>query len=263
MQDDENYKSGNDRLATHLVGIHVKATYPNDSTIHTALCSSFILEIEGEWFLVTAGHFLSRLQEALSKGAKLTVQLADGLTSKSTSKFLLPFNFQIESTFFLDESGLDYGLIPLDMLTRMNMERNGCKSLAKDSWNSLAPMEYEHVLLGLPSELLNNNVKNGFELAHTAIQVEPLKTCPPNITPQRGLSFFGRLIEPFTVADIDGMSGSPIFAIGKNAEGKNVYWLVAVQSRWHRSSREIAGCLIEPFTQEVEKIIKEIKRKAV
>ena len=50
--------------------------------------------------------------------------------------------------------------------------------------------------------------------------------------------------------DIDGMSGGPILAFKRDASGLR-YWVIGVQSVWHKPTRTIGACPIQDFVHGV------------
>jgi hypothetical protein len=67
--------------------------------------------------------------------------------------------------------------------------------------------------------------------------------------------FYGEVIMPQGLTDIDGMSGGPIFSFKRNDLGELKYWLYAVQSSWIKNKSLIAACLMTPFAQMVRDVI--------
>jgi hypothetical protein len=65
--------------------------------------------------------------------------------------------------------------------------------------------------------------------------------------------FIGRLDPESQIRDIVGMSGGPIYGFRRNEEGKLLYHVVALQSRWWNTSRTIFGCSLPYFAEEVHR----------
>lgn len=255
---EDSYNSGTDRLATHLVGIRLCVKYPNLPKVHTDLASSFVLEVRGKWFLITAGHFLRQIDDAVAANGQVKVQLADGLSSKGKFRMLLPYPYSRNECCVIDKDGLDFAVLPISPLMQETMKANGTKSLGLDCIRNAAPPDAEFSLHGLPTELivdLSDESRDSFLLSSTLLRLDRLPTCPPSITDEPGLSFYGRLRDGMQIKSIKGMSGGPIFAVGINDLGKKVYWLVAVQSCWDSKTKEIAGCLVRPIAEAVETYI--------
>jgi hypothetical protein len=78
---------------------------------------------------------------------------------------------------------------------------------------------------------------------------------PPVELAKKTERFYGRINlragGSANIDDIDGMSGGPIIGFKKNHPevGKDAYWLIGVQSGWHRATMTIAACPIQQFIQ--------------
>ncbi len=104
----------------HLVALFV--TFQTDADIDQGLPPQFtaysgtLLRIQDLYFYVTAGHNLRQLTEAIESD-RVEVQalaLADVFGEKpSAGNIPIPFAFDKSTTLFIDEDGLDFGLIYL------------------------------------------------------------------------------------------------------------------------------------------------------
>jgi hypothetical protein len=69
--------------------------------------------------------------------------------------------------------------------------------------------------------------------------------------PPTDASFIGRLSEGCTIPDLKGMSGGPIYGFRRDGNGRLVYHVVALQSRWWDQQRTVFGCSVPLFAELV------------
>lgn len=105
--------------------------------------SGFVMSFRGVWCLVTAGHCIQQLEDALRhKKIRLTnCLLADYFGTAPRVAEPAPFDFEGAPHFFIHDSvaGLDFGLIMLRPFFRMGLEANGIKAISEINWISQDP----------------------------------------------------------------------------------------------------------------------------
>ena len=72
--------------------------------------------------------------------------------------------------------------------------------------------------------------------------------------------FVGVINRNEKISDIVGTSGGPILGIRMDADGRNRYWPVAIQSRWRRRSRIVVGTSIPIVAQRIHDWIAEFEQ---
>jgi len=58
------------------------------------------------------------------------------------------------------------------------------------------------------------------------------------------------------LANIQGMSGGPIFGLRKRDDGKAIVSLVAIQSSWYKGKKQVFGEYAKPFIESVDRQLK-------
>src|SRR5438128_578352 len=97
----------------HMVALNIAWETP-DGARHREVYSCFVLEVRGEWFLVTAGHSLADLYSALPTYRWIECSLFDAWHEKA-NRIPVPFPLLGARHFVVDEDGLDLGLIHIEL----------------------------------------------------------------------------------------------------------------------------------------------------
>jgi hypothetical protein len=223
--------------------------------------STFVVSIKNIWFLVTAGHILKDLQSRLDSGRRIfKSRLFAGLISPPSSESI-PFNLEDTPRWYIYEDGLDYAVIPLRPAFVNPLIADGIIALNENHWKDYPEEDGEYVLLGFPSQAQDISITSSGEKGNVNIvlgcpllPVFPVSD-PPEVLKRQHERFYakvpiakGMTDDPnVKLTDINGMSGGPLFVI-KWINNNNIeYWLVAVQSGWHKPTRILAACPILPL----------------
>lgn len=237
------------------------AQHPHDGgEMRVHVFSGFVVAVEGEWFYVTAGHILRRVQAALAGGSTFGIwRLGDQTAGNRFAGTAIPYAFEIDRWFVLDDSdaGLDYATVHLGGLYRQLLEAGGVLPLGSGAWSDHTD-EHEHwALVGIPSESVSYNQRTQISARVVVAPLTP--TSAPESAGNRAQNqFYAKLLEDSdgVVKDIDGMSGGPIFMLCDTGETWK-YNLIGVQSAWYRDSRVIAACPFTSFGVALEPIVRE------
>jgi len=230
----------------------------SDGIEHLAHASFFVASVSDQWFLVTAGHVLKHLDRAVRE-RYIQVEhyfLVDYLGHRDTINYPVPFPYETEPKFFIDDEalGIDFGFIPVRELFKEGMKRNGITPISEKHWTrEVDPSIAAYWMLGFPEEVnrtFNEPIKAGEDrkggVASVIISADRVEDSSHGEAPTTYPRFIGRInIEiPF---GIKGMSGGPIFGLTRTPDNLVGYTVVALQSRWERSTRTIYGCPIGVF----------------
>ena len=149
-------------LCRHLVGLCVtyRHTTPEEAELPSrfAVCSGTLLFIEGALYFLTAGHVLKGLR-ALRDNRGVVIEnasLADVFGYRRVSDTPIPFDLKSAHLSFIDdeETGLDFGVIPIGSHHASLLEKNGMVALSEENWIKQAQVEIEgYTMLGFPAEL--------------------------------------------------------------------------------------------------------------
>ena len=219
--------------------------------------SGFILRLHERYFWVTAGHCLTQLDVALANGALkvFDVGWADYFGMNAAHVHKIPFEYEAGCGFHVDdgEAGLDFGLIPLDYLTIQNLIKNDIKEVSRVNWEHQHALTFSHYfLLGTPSHLVR---ETAFPHGEIAAAIQPVMVALKRLDPDEVDDpppedwFVGRIHEAVDIESIAGMSGGPIYGFRTLPDGRLVYHVVALQSRWRPKTRVVMGCSMPYFAE--------------
>ncbi len=236
----------------HLVALCISVTDlgPNikDSKERYLIFPGVLLCIEDIFFYLTAGHILSRIDDAISQNAIRIEKacLVDIWGSGRITDYPIPFDFHNAPHYYIvdDKLGLDFGIIILDEYYVRLIAANKVIAIFEKNWAKQHTVDYEfYFLLGFPVDFTSQELTgNGdLELSPILIPVQVMDHVPDDISQISSHRFYGKIDDdlPFS---IEGMSGGPIF--GFNTEREMRYWIVALQSAWYPQRKIIVGCTI-------------------
>jgi len=218
----------------HLVALCV--TYrekgSTEATVRYAAYSCTLLQIDGYYFLLTAGHILSDLNVALKSNSIeiLQAELRDNPNSGNVHDLPIPFDLKSAPMAFVDEDGLDFGVVLLTPYYVRLLAANGMVAIGEENWARQHTVGFDaHFMLGFPEELASTHVKAIDEglITSTMLSVERLDEPPEDLPPKPYSRFVGKLPANFGLASVVGMSGGPI--LGFNLTPPMRYWVVALQ----------------------------------
>ena len=213
----------------------------NDGRGRNFCTSGFVVSIRGIWFLITAGHILDGLEEALRKGHKLTdFHVHDGWGPVA---FYNPqiFDYVGAKKYYynVEHESIDCAAIRLDENTRARIAANGVIPLDESGWYDSLPEEFDrYFVVGLPSMWQSTrSMTHSLSVSNALVlfDLERITEPPENFTSSVP-RFYGKAVKTIIddtgspLTDFDGMSGSPIFATKLLPNGKNRYWVLAIQS---------------------------------
>lgn len=231
--------------------------------------SCFVIDVgRGVWCLLTAGHVIRGLRERLAEGWSIAVpRLIDAFAGVQTEA--IPFDLQPDEWLELedDESGVDIAVVPLAMLFKANLKAGAVEALERSHINSATFDGYSQVVIaGVPAEGVAVRGGTG-EMRFVVIPVEATTPQQSGMDDKPG-SLLGKLpsnpADPLhQVESIAGMSGCPVFAIDRHANGEpKCYWAIGVQGSWRRDTRSIRftplDSLAAALGEAVEKLTKDL-----
>jgi hypothetical protein len=204
-------------------------------------CSAFVIEIDGIWFLVTAGHVLKDdIHDPVANGQIkiLTCRFADYFGLDAKVKSPTPFDYQDAPKTWIDDRkiGLDLGLIHLRQHYQAQMKANGVLPVTEENWSRQGPLTFNaYCMYGFPAVLTDKlspacefgeGMQGCVQPVYISLQPEPNPDVdiPKSVLPW----FVGRLNPDPNVPDLKGMSGAPIFGFRRDKDGRLRYWVLAL-----------------------------------
>jgi hypothetical protein len=263
-------------FATHLVSLSCVEKAPKGVASIEAIpglgtphfLSAFLIDVSGQWVLVTAGHILKGIEDKLANGYEFSQwTLHDALSNTSIHQNSIPFPFDWAAKGHCNsDDGADFGLVALSPVIRANLEANGKRAITRQAWEQDMPSEFEgYLMLGLPSQFQGvrhlGSSATIVEITPTVIPVIRLHD-PPEEFVSEFPRFYARLHDPLVDAkgiileSIDGMSGGPIFGYQRIGH-ETRYWALAIQSGWFAQSRIITACWLRPLAASLARAIAE------
>lgn len=237
-----------------------------DGTEKALIFSGFIAEVAGAWCYVTAGHVLRAFDKAVDAGSTFAVwRLGDQTAAQGRfDDTAVPFEFAREEWLVIEneDQGLDYAIIGLHDHFRRQLEAGGVMPLERGSWALPLPSEdAQWVLMGVPSESITYDGVTNLHARFVIVRLFPV-AAPALAGARASNQIFARLIDGSeeVVADADGLSGGPVFAVFLN-DGVWKYAVIGVQSGWYRQQRLVAFCPWTTFAAELESAIESARKE--
>jgi len=270
-----------DNCCRHLVMLNwidvrvqdVRGTRRLDPDPQNCFASAFILSINNQWYLATAGHILRDLEERLASGRRLVASnLMDGIAS---GRDLEPIPFDLDPAKYWFEynenEGIDYALLPLREGFVRPLKSVGVQAIDESYICGLDTDATEFYLLGVPYEVIKTTSHRANGRVHFSTEMGtpllPLKRVlePPVFMRKAFPRFYAKVPCDNAISkglaapsSIEGMSGGPIIAVKRTSPTSGTYWLLGIQSCWDPKSRIIAANPALPLIHLLRKKEKKI-----
>ncbi len=256
------------RRLVALCGAYVTLDAQGNPTKETFFCyTGFLIELDGRWYMVTAGHCLEEFYQALAHPQiKVTgVALAGGFGPPNDAVIAVPFHHYdtAPKNYVYDKAnGLDYGWIEVRDFYRNLLETEGALPLPLiDVTQPPKGQVQGHVIVGFPAELVSKDLNVGDkdqpirgEIEPVMISANEIANPPADVVALKAQWFVGQLHQGQSLASAKGLSGGPIIEIAVDGNAFN-FRMIAVQSWWMDQRRIVFGC---PATVFLPKILAEI-----
>jgi hypothetical protein len=252
----------------HFVGLNLTVKLPDGSQKADAY-SCFVIEMEGKWFLATAGHILNRIyKEILPRCEVLACSLYDAW-HKDMEQAPIPFNLYDNDHFEAheEEEGIDVGFLPLSDMHQRLLVANGIRAFDAVGWRGDLNAMTRFAVLGMPTQFIAplERVATGVAVLRFApIMLSLTRVAEPAEMKKPFPRFYGQHAPVMrnelggTLYDLDGLSGGPILGFRPTDQGDK-YHLVAIQSGWHRRLRIVTGPLFQQIAGALAEYLAEAK----
>jgi hypothetical protein len=233
-------------FARHLTPVSLSLRRGSEE--RRALFTAFMLSVNDQWFLMTAGHCITAVQQAREQGFKIAqCNLLDSMGPNPRFEGPVPFNWD-DANPISDRKhpDHDYGILTSHPLLRRVLEENGVIAFTEAFWDhGIEEFETYH-LIGIPEQWLIPTGRGRMNITTMIARLE--RTCQGDFPDTDAPMFYGRLRQdPLT--DLCGMSGGPILGFKTAENGSQHYFLVAMQSSKLGGDRDISGMLMAPLAR--------------
>jgi hypothetical protein len=214
--------------------------------------SCFVVDLDGVWILVTAGHVIEDLASAIAGGRKVSsVDLQDKFAGSRwpTGVPLGVDTFALWTWF--NKDAIDYAFLPLKDYYVQQLAKGGVQPITREAWDD--GYAYEKLaVLGIPSESLDRVGRAHLTISPTFVPLE-IVDVPAGVALSHPSQECARLIDESNAAgvvlnDMAGMSGAPVYGF-RMVDGRLKYWLVGIQSGWLKTRRLALVYPVRPFLE--------------
>lgn len=198
--------------------------------------SGFVIELGGDWYLVTCGHVFRGLRKYLAAHPQLlhTFVVHGGFGTFAVDRGLLRFDYREPDFCVHREEGLDFGALKLTIAERAALARNRIIAVSEAVWDQDVPPQFSaFAVLGLPRQNMDLDTPGEAGIQPVFLRIEPYAGVEPQYAHQTDPMRYFRVMEPSRPdLDVKGMSGGPVFAFWEQP-GKDVQVIVCgMQSAW-------------------------------
>jgi hypothetical protein len=249
-------------VGRHFATLSCVQRTPSDPKEKAFVLSGFLVDVEGVWFYITAGHILKDIRTSLDSGSTFDVwRLGDHTAGNKFKGVAIPYLFDIDLWLVIEDAevGLDYAAVPLQDLYAKSLAAGGSVPIGKEAWGDHVTKYDFWALVGIPSETVEYDEETIITARVVLAPIIPVNE-PATAQIKAQNQFYARLAdgsESF-VKDVDGMSGGPIFAL-KKINGVWKYAVIGVQSAWYRTTRTLAACPFSSFGYALEDVIRKAR----
>lgn len=221
--------------------------------------SAFVIELDGEWYCVTAGHVLQDIAKARKSGEVLQhCNIADyfGMNAINQHPTVIAYDSTPKLPIFDRQLGLDIGALRLRPFYVAGLQSNGVQPVPEQQWlDGDASGAQQFAILGFPLEEQIHVPSSPSEstIHQCFVGATP---CPvPEDAPQTHHPMFVGTLNSDQPNSMKGFSGGPIFRLRLETEGERKgglsCWMHAVQVSWHKPSRVVFGCPMTVVAQMI------------
>ena len=231
--------------------------------------SGFVIEYQGEWLWITAGHLLNQLDNLLSKNNRRMVQsqLIAGWNSDEETISRIPFDYRRCLTYYVDDDneGSDLGIAYLPEELKQALSDVGVVPIRN---LALPEQDYDQYLMhGLPKQEQRDDIQysdEGIDCAASVMpvvfRVFPLDSETGGFSKTTRQRFYASIPAEVRLETLNGVSGGPIYALKQKGDRVD-YHLAAIQNMERKISNTIAACPSVLINELLEKGFADIQRR--
>ena len=268
MEDPEFFKT----IGRHFVALTCRQRLPNTTGIGSYFAASgFVISIQNEWFLITAGHIFQKIEEAKRHGVQFVNWQLDDTFALDRKRSIhvdgpgapetIPFDLdsQVLKVHYCEEDrGNDYAFIYLDSYYVSLLQANGVTAFEEKHWviNKNERAADRVVIIGLPED--QTEELNHLGLVRKTLVSVPLFRVHNDLEGAENLGNEYHASVPDISASglkgfesMKGMSGGPVIGFWTQPDGDDKMLVLGIQNRWVHTTDTI---ICHPVAQVVDHI---------
>ncbi|RYX81039.1 hypothetical protein EON83_25780 [bacterium] len=238
----ENNESPGRTIGRHIVALAFRQRCPAETygtatdTFNSSLITCFVISIGGDWYLVTVGHALDGIRQAIDAKAEFPVwRILDCAGGEATYTDLPPFApFNGSADLYIFQNGKDFAFIKVPDNARTLMSANSVYPIPEESIFATIPVDtVDSLVIGFPLDLVD------FYWNRDSLKVELTSIALLNVRQPSGRTdlleaeLYDFRQHNDNLSSIVGMSGGPWIQYWQDgATGLIAYKPVAIQSSW-------------------------------
>ena len=246
----------------HLAVLQFKHYDLDKLCFKTIRFSAFVVVIEGQWFLITAGHVVRNIElhyehvKSLGQDKQSSYHLFDGFGDINACETVeYPFDYRRAPHCYFyagddTDDGIDYAAIHLSKFCVRYLQSKvvpisvGMCDYSTFAGNLLC-------LVGFPSEPDTNQIGDIRQTVATMTLRNPMEVS--RILVKKHERHYFELIDEDL--DIRNMSGGPVILADFQSGKVRDYRIIAVQSGWDKSVHETAACPIGIYINHLQRAV--------
>lgn len=212
--------------------------------------TTFVASVRGIWILVTAGHCITGVEDAIGEGYIIKqARLLDSAGPDATYREPVPFDYEGSQPIApFDDDKFDCGFLRLSSIDRAALTANGVIPINEDAWEKQCVGPEIFAATGFLQEI-SAIEPTKYRLSMVLLPIGALQDRPSQFEETNAPRWYGQ-VSPHAAGSLVGMSGGPVLAFRQGEAGTVRYWLHGIQSaQAPRFPRDpyIAVCLATPM----------------
>jgi len=245
---DEQFRKMVKYFQRHTVPVFLVLEHDVERRPH--VFTTFVASVRGVWILVTAGHCITGVEDAIREGYVIKqARLLDSAGPNATYREPLPFDYEASQPIapFEDER-FDCGFLRLGPMDRAALTANGVMPITEEAWEKQCVGPEIFAATGFLKSMSDIELAR-YRLTMVLLPIGALPERPSQFEETDAPRWYGR-VSPLAADSLVGMSGGPVLAFQQDESGAFRYWLHGIQSAQAPGfphNPYIAVCLAAPM----------------
>ncbi|MBI5936441.1 MAG: hypothetical protein HY850_01175 [Betaproteobacteria bacterium] len=236
----------------HVVPIHFE--FRKGHVSRTRVVTAFVMAINEQWCLVTAGRCIERIENEYDQGYEIErCCLLDCNGVNTPHGTTIPFDYvESAATRLCYDPTYDCGVFLLSKHHVRLLRESGIEAMSEAAWEQQPYVVDFHAIIGVHGQ---PSASNAMQVSSTLHKVTPLPHRPDCFADTGTPTFWAAIDRANEVPDLPDLSGSPIFAFRQKENGEFAYWLHSIQNQWVQSRGLIAACFARPIGKFLKEVV--------